>query len=312
VTAVNIFDRAERVVTERTYAVDDVRRAVEHPRRAVSELNKLYNHFRAGQRYNPTGIDIFAEDWDNLLILDACRYDAFERHSTLPGRTESRISRGSTSPEFIRGSFTGKTLHDVVYVSANDWYAKLKDDIDAEVHALEFVDRDAMDGLTSHPETVAAAARDAAETYPDKRLIVHFLQPHQPYLGPAGDQFVFSKHMIDSIRDSGASREDVMRAYRENLDLVLEAVEPLLSDLTGKSVVTADHGELLNDRERPIPVRRYGHPEGVYVENLVKVPWHIHESGSRKEIIAEQPAKGASEFNVENIEQNLRDLGYRT
>lgn len=299
-------------VAERRYTLDDLRRGLANPRRAVSELNRLCNHSRAGQPYNPAGIDVFAEDWDALVILDACRYDEFRRCSTLPGQTERRISRGSTSSEFIRGNFTGKALHDVVYVSANGWYANLEGNIGAEVHAFEFVERDAMDGLTSRPETVATAARDAASEYPNKRLIVHFMQPHQPYLGPLGNMFDFSGDMIDTIRHSDVCREDVLRAYRENLNLVLETVGPLLNDLSGKTVVTADHGELLGERERPLPIRTYGHPEGVYVQKLVTVPWHVYDDGEHNEIVAERPSEKASDVDFEQVEQNLRDLGYRT
>jgi hypothetical protein len=306
-----ILDIAKQVVTGQQYALNEVRRGIRDPRRAVSELNQLYNHYRAGHQYNPEGIDVFAEDWDNLLVLDACRYDEFTRRSALPGRTEHRISRGSNSPEFIRGNFTGKELHDVVYISANGWYAKLRDDIGADIHAFEFVKRDAVGGLTSRPETVAVAARAAAETYPDKRLIVHFMQPHQPYLGPLGERFDFSGSMMDTVRHSGVSYEDVLEAYRENLDLVLEEVDPLLDDLPGKTVVTADHGELLGDREQPIPIRTYGHSEGVYHESLVTVPWHVYESGERKEIVAGGPSKKANDVDFEAVEQNLIDLGYR-
>ena len=307
-----ILDTAKRAVTGRRYTFEDVRRGIRDPRQAVSELNQLYNHYRAGQRYNPEGIDVFTEDWDNLVILDACRYDEFERRSTLPGRTEHRISRGSTSPEFIRGNFAGKTLHDIVYVSANGWYAKLEDEMGADVHAFEFVDRDAMGGLTSRPETVAAAAQTAAENYPNKRLIVHFMQPHQPYLGSAGERFDFSAGLMNTVRRTDAGYVDVIQAYRENLDLVLAEVESLLSDLGGKTVVTADHGELLGDRERPLPMRTYGHPEGVYRESLVKVPWHVYQNSDRKEIVAERPSEKANDIDFEAVERNLKDLGYRT
>jgi len=312
VTNVGTIEQLTRAVTGREYTLDDIRRGVADPRRAVAECNKLFTHYRAGRRYNPDGVDVFAEDWDTLLVLDACRYDAFAQRSTLPGRTEHRISRGSTSPEFIRGNFTGKTLHDVVYVSANGWYAKLEDEIGADVHAFEFVERDAMDGLTSRPETVAAAARDAARTYPNKRLVVHFMQPHQPYLGETGKRFAVSGGLAETVRNTDASRRDVLRAYCENLDLVLGEVEPLLDDLTGRTVVTADHGELLGDRERPLPIRTYGHPEGVYVEELVTVPWHVFENGERKEIVAERPPATADEPDFAAVERNLEDLGYRT
>lgn len=312
-----ILGRVKQVVTERPYGLNDVKYGVEHPRVILSEINQLYNHYRAGQRYNTDGIDVFEEDWDTLIILDACRYDEFVRHSSLPGETESRISRGSTSPEFIRGNFTGKTLHDVVYVTANDWYARLAEDIGAEVHALKSVDGDVVEGSrSSHPATVSAAAREAAESYPDKRLIVHYMQPHHPYIGPSRERFaeadVHFKHgrFVYTIRNTDITHEDIMLGYRENLELVLDEVESLFYDLSGRTVVTADHGELLGDRERPIPVKTYRHPEGVYVDALVKVPWHVYEDGERKTVVAEEPEREA-DIDVAAAEQHLRDLGYR-
>jgi hypothetical protein len=292
------------------YTLRDVKQSLGRPEVIVSKINQLYNHSRKGQRYNSDGIDVFEEDWDNLLILDACRYDEFERQSSLSGRLESRISRGSTSPEFIRGNFSGKTLHDVVYVSANAWYAKLKDRIDADVHAYEFVERDVMDGVTSRPETVSTAARQAMESYPNKRLIVHYMQPHWPYLGPTGEKFPDAR-FFQGVRNSETTHDDIIQAYRENLDLVLSEVESLRSELQGKTVVTADHGELLGDREKPIPIKAYRHPEGVYVDSLVKVPWHVYETNERKDIVAERPNETES-VDSEQVEQNLRDLGYLT
>lgn len=38
-------------------------------------------------------------------------------------------------------------------------------------------------------------------------------------------------------------------------------------------------GELLGDRCRPIPVTEYGHYHGLYMDELVKVPWHVHRTG---------------------------------
>jgi hypothetical protein len=306
----SISTQLQKLTNSFPYRVEDIVHGIENPRAIVSEMNQIYNHWQAGQSYNPEGIDVFDEDWDNLIILDACRYDEFARRSDLPGKTEYRISRGSTSPEFVRGNFGGKRLHNVVYVTANDWYAKTKDDIDAEIHALDFVNRDLFDGRTSHPETVAAAARDADEHYPDKRLVVHFMQPHWPYLGPTGEKFKQGP-FHEVIRETDATHADVMQAYRENLDIVLAEVEPLLDDLPGKTVVSADHGELLGDRERPIPIRTYRHPEGVYVDGLVKVPWHVYQNGERKEIVAEQPAGDEDNIDIEAVEQHLADLGYR-
>ena len=300
-----------QLLSDEVYSPEQIRIGLRHPHLVLTKVNTFYNHWRTGCRYNPEGIDIFEEDWDNLLILDACRYDAFRARADLPGETQKRTSRGSTSSEFIRGNFSGKTLHDVAYVSANGWYRTLKDEIGAEVYAFEIVDRDAKQGLTSRPETVAAAAREALDSYPEKRLIAHFMQPHSPYLGPTGERFDVEAELAVTLEKSGLTQRDLLRAYRENLDLVLSEVASLLNDLPGRTVVTADHGELLGAKQRPLPVKGYTHPEGVYVDELVTVPWHVHENGDRRTITADDPIGIMGESDLDAVQQNLRDLGYK-
>jgi hypothetical protein len=91
------------------YDLRQVRRALTHRKLLLRELNRLY-HTRGNRRaYNPDGVDVLAEDWDNLLILDACRYDAFAARADLPGRLERRRSRGSHTSEFLSGIFTAAT-----------------------------------------------------------------------------------------------------------------------------------------------------------------------------------------------------------
>ena len=292
------------------YDLQSLRTGLRYPSKIISELNRLYSQRRFGVRYNPQGIDIFEEDWDNLVVLDACRYDEFERRTDLPGSLETRTSRASTTHQFIRGNFAGRTLDDVVYVSANGWFASLKEEIDAEVHEFIHVERDAVDGLTSRPETVTETALDAAERYPNKRLIVHYMQPHQPYLGPTGQRLDHDGALYQTIENNDVSREEVLRAYRENLDLVAEEVERLLTELRGKNVVTADHGELLGERTEPIPISYYGHPDGVYVDELVTVPWQVHRNGERKEIVGEA-ASARDDYDSEAVNEQLRSLGYK-
>lgn len=232
----------------------------------------------------------------------------FRQRSRLPGTLEQVTSRGCTSSEFIRGNFSNKQLLDVVYVSANGWYANLKDEISAEVHEFEFVEREAADGLTSRPETVGHSIREFAENYPKKRLIGHFMQPHQPYLGPTGKKFAYRGDLKRTLAHSDATHEDVIQAYHENLDLVLAEVASLLEDLDGKTVVTADHGEVFGQRGWPIPVMLYGHPKRQYLPELVTVPWHTYEDGTRREIVAEHPER--DDVDIDAVKAHLADLGY--
>ncbi|WP_254921996.1 hypothetical protein [Halorubrum sp. Eb13] len=266
-----------------------------------------------------------AEDWDNLLILDACRYDMFSNRIDIDGELESRISLGSTSEEFMEKNFDEKQFHDTVYVNANPFIPRLNLD-DGTFHAVVNCLNDWDTELqTVRPEIVAERAREASEQYPNKRLIVHFMQPHAPFIGERGRKMIGGGWTMDhdvekepgvwdQLRDGrDISLNTVWEAYNENLDLVLEEVKPLLTDLDGKSVITADHGNLVGERLRPIPTRRkYGHPYGVHTEELVKVPWFIMDRSNRKEISADSPVKSNDEsVSDEKLEDRLEALGYR-
>jgi hypothetical protein len=299
------------------YSFSDLQTALDNTEWFARELNRLYTHRLNIRDHNPDGIDVFEADWDNLIILDACRYDEFERACNLDGELSKAQSRGATSSEFVRGNFAGRQLHDLVYVSANVYYPYLRDEIDAEVYSFIGLHdgdmRDAGDGLTTHPETVTEHALAANESYPNKRLMIHYLQPHQPYIGPYGRQrFNPGRGLIDTVKQTNPTREELLRAYRENLDLVLEEVETLLTELPGKTVVSADHGEMLGERMRPIPIIDYGHHAGVYIDELIDVPWFVSKNGSRKNIVAESPSNSDSNSsNREDLANHLQALGYR-
>jgi hypothetical protein len=283
---------------------------------AAHHLNRLYYAARNPDGYNADGIDVFAEDWDNLLVLDACRYDYFAEQSTLDGSLESRTSRASATREWVHANFIDRQLHDVVYVSANPNYRKVADDIGAEVHAYVDVWRDdtlvGEDNTIVPPETVTEHALDAAEQYPNKRLLVHYVQPHYPFIGPTGEEHFDPTATLKEVsREYDVTSDLLAQAYRENVELALDEADRLLQSLSGKTVVSSDHGELLGERLFPIPLRAYGHPMGIYMEELVKVPWLVHESGDRKEIVAEAPTE-RDEVDDDALEEQLRNLGYVT
>jgi arylsulfatase A-like enzyme len=304
------------------YSSAQLARAARNPRKIGRELNRLV-HTRFGQlRMNPNGIDIFERDWDNLVILDACRYDFFKEYVDLPGELSATETKGPATYEFIRANFANRSLLDTVYVGANVWYLKLQDEINSEIHDfidlqhgeddVEFADRE-LNVVT--PETVTKHAKKAAERYPNKRLIMHYLQPHHPFLGQRGRE-LFTKQsssLIEVVADARprASRADVREAYRENLALVEPAVAELISKMRGKTVVTSDHGEMLGERHDYFQIRDYGHHRGIFNRATVEVPWLVSEQGQRKEIEAE-PAVERETREMAEINERLRDLGYRT
>ena len=309
------------------YSLEQLYNGVRYPRVALRELNRLFWTRGDRRSFNPAGVDVFEEDWDNLLILDGCRHDYFAAtvgEYDIPGQTAARTSRGSATWEFLRGNFDGRRLHDTVYVTASTMLYQetaFRDRIDVELHETIDVWSDGIDygqaGVT--PGDVAEATRRAVEQYPNKRLLVHFVQPHAPYIGPKGRELFpdfranpLANRFLGNIDTSTA---DLREIYAENLRVALAEVETLVDDLPGRTVISADHGMLLGERERPIPIRSFGHPGGMYVEEMVRVPWHSFDNGPRKRIVAEAPTGGYDAKRDEGLDekakQHLAQLGYR-
>jgi len=295
-----------------------IRRGLAEPYLVAREVNRTYYRYRRPN--DRRGVEFFEEDWDNLLLLDACRYDMFEQRADLPGTLEHRITKSSSTAEFLHTYFDGADLTDTVYVTANPRIQRELPHIEVDLHDVVHVWRE--DGWdeefrTVQPETVAAAAERAAEEYPNKRLLVHFLQPHYPFIGPTGraNFDVDTLALWDAFHkgEVDATDRQLWQASEENLDIAQPAVERLLSTLPGRTVVSADHGQMLGDRAFPLPMKEYGHPTEVHTTELTKVPWLVHENGARKHVVAEasQGAREGTEVAADVVTERLQQLGYR-
>lgn len=292
-------------------------------RRAIArELARFWYAARNNSEFNDGGITVFEEDWDVLIILDACRYDIFSEQAEIPGELRMVESQGAATPEWLKANVTGRDLTDTVCVSANGQYVQFADQLNAKWHAFEGVlDTELADAhgsqLVAPPEQVTDKALTIAERYPQKRLVIHYAQPHLPYLGSYGQQhFEPGMNPEELATDPAVNRDMMLRAYRENLDLVLQAVKRLLSASNtslGRVVITSDHGELLGERVWPLPVQQWGHPIGVYHPKLVQVPWLVHDAGKRREHVAEDP-EGATnivdDYDKKALSEHLQALGY--
>lgn len=308
--------------------VDRLRRVINTPRLLCRGLNRVY-HRRCGFRSeNTSGITVFDEDWDTLVVLDACRYDMFQSTNQLDGSLSPRISKGSSTTEWLQANFDGRDLSDTVYVTANPQLERNREKWDVTLHETTNVWLD--NGWDDETGTVRAgtmtnAALEAAELFPHKRLVVHYMQPHYPFV-PA-DTTADKEHLqqIDGNGDSPSdeniwnqmfhgdlelSRDELWSIYVENLEYVLEHVEELLADLTGKTIITGDHGNYVGDRASPIPIREWGHPRGLYDKPVVCVPWFVHKEGSRLDIHAGN-VDSTDDIKSGVVTERLQDLGYR-
>jgi len=232
-------------------------------------------------------INVMEQDWDNLVILDACRADVFEAEvDTRQFDDYSRIvSLGSHSSEWTRRTFNGRTFDDTVYISMNPHTSLLADDTFHEVVEL-WRDYEGSPN-TIDPHAVVEKAIESHHQFPNKRLVIHFMQPH----GTGG--------LVDDEKD----RED---AYRETTAKVIDFVVELHDQLDGKTVITADHGELFNSGFAA-KLGIDSHKSHLRLPELVSVPWAVID-GSRRSITT--GTVSGSDTSPAEIKERLRDLGY--
>jgi len=139
-------------------------------------------------------------EWDYCIVLDAARYDVFSDvyDDYLDGSLEKRWSKGSSTPEWAYRTLDGD--HDIAYFSSNPfindlgiplnelkWGASCDYEWTASNHISNVFDvwkTGWDDDLgTVPPESMTEAFeqnQDAVEEA--ERTVIHFMQPHAPYL----------------------------------------------------------------------------------------------------------------------------------
>lgn len=285
-------------------------------RKSVHELYVGF-HRRLGQVWN-YGTPIYEEDWDVLVVLDACRADVMETVlDDYPSfvRGGSIYSVGSASPEWLEKNFDptryGNEMARTAYVTGNAFSDEKLDDEDFllldEVWKYEW---DEEVG-TMRPEALTDRAIRVMREMDLNRMIVHYMQPHRPFLGnPVTGGGIDLNNIgnpgdtsFDKLQRGEISESEVCQLYRENLEIALENIENvLLKNLDAETVViTADHGELFGE------YGLYEHPRDTLVPLLKRVPWVLaeaHDTGEYEPTIEPSPTR-----NV-NVQERLEDLGY--
>lgn len=279
----------------------------------------------AAARRGERPLALVESEWDNCILLDACRYDEFvAAFGDREGPVERRVAPGSQTGAFLDATFPpDRSFPDLVYVNGNP---RVATEYTASFHAMDHVWERAWDDEydTVVPESMRDAALAAVEQYPDKRIFVHMVQPHIPYIGDTADELPGGA-AIQTMRPGADDREakpyaavkrgavapeTVRRAYRESLELALDAVDEMVAQLPGKTVVTADHGELLGERSglRYGEFSAWGHPDRTPVEGLLAVPWWEPPFDERRETVAGDATAGD---RTDAPTDRLEALGYR-
>ncbi|WP_227014898.1 alkaline phosphatase family protein [Natronorubrum aibiense] len=281
------------------------------------------------------GTNIYEREWDVLVVLDACRVDTLREVADeydFIADVDTMWSVGSQSDEWMANTFT-ETYRDEIerthYVTGNGHAGQLfergtlppkNNTTPLDFSRWNLVDLSTFDAVDMvwrdyHDDTYQVALprvmtdhaiKAGRENDPD-RLIVHYMQPHLPYLGRALDEgrplTDLEQEGYQQLETGDADREDVYELYMHTLRLVLDDLEVLLENIDAETVaITADHGEAFGE------FHAYGHPEGFPHPVVKQVPW-VEASATDQR--TREPDLDAGRSEAIDVEEHLRDLGYR-
>jgi len=269
----------------------------------------------------PYGTSAYERDWDVLVVLDGCRADLLRSVAPDVGfvdGVERLRSVGSSSSEWLENTFGDEPGTDrTVMVTGNTWTDRY---LAADAfEALDEVWKYAWDDdLNTVP---ARAVTDRAVTHArerdPRRLVVHYMQPHHPFVpdplaaddGLARTGAHSSRHNPwVALRRGDLDPGRVWAAYEANLRYVLEEVAALLANLDGRVAITADHGNLFGEWGL------YGHPMHAPVPALLAVPWAETTARDRRtrdpDLVPPEPLPVARVYGGADARERLDALGY--
>ncbi|MFB1066324.1 hypothetical protein [Natrinema sp. H-ect4] len=177
-----------------------LKRGVENPEyiprflygKLLAPYTELYRRHHNIPKQKPRILDFTSQNEFVIVILDACRYDYFEEEYQLffDGNLEMAWASASWTGDYVENIWTEE--HDLSYITAaphiSDFSAKNRGrQYRPSEHLREIIpvwDTDWSPTLGVAPASaVTEKALWRAQTQDNTRLVVHYMQPHSPFIG---------------------------------------------------------------------------------------------------------------------------------
>jgi hypothetical protein len=175
-------------------------------------------------------LGLMDERWDIALILDACRYDIFKEvymEYLSSGCLKKRIGASDTF-DWLHSVFNGNGTKNTVYISAHPginsrgitWGNFNAKETFHKVYDA-WLDAWDWDLGSSPPDKVARIAEKAIADNPNRRIVVHFMQPHFPYRNAPCPSTYFDLRCTKRNAELGIVLERLLRNLIAALDIGL-------------------------------------------------------------------------------------------
>ncbi|MCK5309942.1 MAG: hypothetical protein KAJ64_04785 [Thermoplasmata archaeon] len=178
-----------------------------------------------GYKIDNKEVKMASEPWDYLIILDACRYDIFKEiyQDYLPkGDFKKAIAPSLHTMDWLNKAFPDY-YDDIVYVSANPYVnskTKVENtigfDYEGTKHFLKVIDAwdwgwdDRVGSI--FPDKINKGFFDNFDKYGDKRFVLHYIQPHKPFIG---DEYIKYYDVLKSTVYADSRKHDVKMQQRK-------------------------------------------------------------------------------------------------
>ena len=132
-------------------------------------------------------VSITDKKWDILILLDACRYKEFEQYNPYNGTLSKAEGCSSGTKSWLQQNFKDKDCSDVVYINPVIYLTKwLPNSNFYRIVPTWEICWDNQYG-TILPEDTTKTALGHINLDSEKRYIVHYTQPHLPFLSVSSE-----------------------------------------------------------------------------------------------------------------------------
>jgi len=227
--------------------------------------------------------------WNTLLVLDACRYDRFKKvyqKCGLKGKLRCVDSQATWTIEWYKKHWNRKGQK-IVVISAHPFLKDRNKRLFSLFYKVVYVkglpNADISNTYKSwmNPLESLKQIKKTQKKFPNKKLLIHFIPPHLPFIGPKGKKYQeylakkYSSRSIYTLVENDGRRsgwEKAKKCYTESIKITLQLINKFLYQMRPPVIITADHAELIGEADG-ISKSAYNHGVHIKIRKIREVPW---------------------------------------